>query len=429
MGRITSGFWARGSKLVGVATKVALSEIGTKLKGFENEKDKLKARLELAQSLVKTLSELKGASMKVGQLLSMDLGEIFPPEVIKVLESLHQNSTFLPFKEIEDILKNELKEKFSDFESISENPIAAASIGQVHAAKLGGQDVVIKLQYPGVADTIPQDLKILEVLLSQLVFLTRKDVDFKPILKEIEQVLIQEIDYQLEAEMMTLYGEKFRPNYIVPKVFQSYSTHKIITMERLEGKNFNLWLGKSKYGERQKLAQDLMELYLQEFFTHGLVQTDPNPGNFLITEQNQLALLDFGAVKKYNDDFIQGYRRVLTSAYKGDQESLLEESYRLGFIDSRENVETKNIYLNMMDLLCIPFRRREAFNFGDKEFYENSRNLSWELTRKCQFSPPPKDLIFLHRKLGGIFFLIKKLDVPISLNDYWDRFVDPQELT
>lgn len=424
LSKITTGFWSRGSKLVSVAAKVAISEIGTKLKGLEDERDKLKSRIELAQSLVKTLSELKGASMKVGQLLSLDLGEIFPPEVTKVLETLHQNATFLPFETVEELLKKELKDKFNDLKDISTKPIAAASIGQVHSARLNDQEVVIKIQYPGVADTIPQDLKILEILLSQLTLLTRKDIDFKPILKEIEHVLKQEVDYLQEAQMMKIYGEKFSPKFIVPTLYDEYSTRKVITMQRLNGKTFNQWLEKSNYGERQNLALDLMELYLQEFFTHGLVQTDPNPGNFLITKDNQLALLDFGAVKKYSEEFIKGYRKVLISAFHHDHEKLLQESYQMGLIDSRESAETKKIYLEMMDLLCVPFRNKELFNFNNKEFFENSRDLSWALTKKCQFSPPPKDLIFLHRKLGGVFFLIKKLNIPISLNDYWYRFVD-----
>ena len=409
---------------MGVAAKVAFSEIGSKLKGLEDEKEKLKARVELAHNLVKTLSELKGASMKVGQLLSLDLGEIFPPEVLKVLETLHQNATFLPYEKIEELLKAELKDKFNDFNDISRKPIAAASIGQVHSARLDNQDVVIKIQYPGVAETIPQDLKILEILLSQLTFLSRKNVDFKPILKEIEYVLKQEIDYHQEAQMMKIYGDKFREKFIIPDLYEAYSTDKIITMQRLEGKTFNQWLEKSVYGERQKMALDLMELYLQEFFIHGLVQTDPNPGNFLITSENQLALLDFGAVKRYSDDFIKGYREVLIAAFHHDKEKLLQESYKMGLIDPRESDETKSIYLEMMNLLCVPFRRKEPFHFTDKEFFESSRDLSWALTKSCQYSPPPKDLIFLHRKLGGVFFLIKKLNIPITLNDYWYRFVD-----
>ncbi len=169
------------------------------------------------------------------------------------------------------------------------------------------------------------------------------------------------------------------------------------------------------------MAKNLMNLYLEEFFDYGLVQTDPNPGNFLITAENQMALLDFGAVKQYDRAFIDGYRSILNAAYEKNQSILLSESERLSFIDPRESEEIKTIYLEMMELLAAPFRQDTPFDFSDKKFFEESQKLSWDLVKKCKYSPPPKDLLFLHRKLGGVFFLIKKLDAKIILKDYWHK--------
>jgi aarF domain-containing kinase len=420
LSKIPTGLWSRGSKLVGIASKMALNEISSRVKTWEDEKSKIQSKVELAQSLVKTLSELKGASMKLGQLMSLDLGEFLPPEVIKVLESLHQNSTFLPFEKIEAILKEELKERFSDLEEISKEPLAAASIGQVHTARLNGKNVVIKIQYPGVADSIPSDLKLLEMLIKNLSMIQGKSVDLKPFFKEIEEVLKKETDYELEVQMHQRYRLAFsESNYIVPEVFPEHSTNKVITMERIYGKSFNEWLSGSFLGDRQKMAHQLMNLYLEEFFKFGLVQTDPNPGNFLITEQNKMALLDFGAVKEYDETFKQGYRLLLMSSFDKNEKQILEQSIALGFIDERESDEVKNLYVKMMDLLADPFRKNEPFDFNDKDYYNSSRDMSWELTRKCKYSPPPKDLIFLHRKLAGVFVLIRKLDVKITLRDYW----------
>jgi predicted unusual protein kinase regulating ubiquinone biosynthesis (AarF/ABC1/UbiB family) len=166
-----------------------------------------------------------------------------------------------------------------------------------------------------------------------------------------------------------------------------------------------------------------MRLYLEEFFNHGMVQTDPNPGNFLITPQNKIALLDFGAVKTYDQDFVEGYRKVLLASYRGDSQALLQDSFRMGFIDRRESDEALNIYLEMMGFLIEPFRREIAFDFSDNSFFIKSRDLSWEMTKKCSYSPPPKDLLFLHRKLAGIFIFLKRLDVKIRLRDYW-HYID-----
>jgi aarF domain-containing kinase len=425
LSKIPTGLWSRGSKLVGIASKMAINELSSRVKTWEDEKSKIQARVEMAQGLVKTLSELKGASMKLGQLMSLDLGEYLPPEVIKVLESLHQNSTFLPFEKIEVILKEELKEKFADLKDLSTEPLAAASIGQVHTATLSGKNVVIKVQYPGVAESIPSDLKLLELLVKNLSLLQGKSLDLNPFFKEIEEVLRKETDYELEVRMLQRYRHAFsESNYIVPEVYPEYSTTKVITMERIYGKSFNEWLSGSFIGDRQKMAHQLMNLYLEEFFRYGLVQTDPNPGNFLVTSQNKMALLDFGAVKEYDEGFKQGYRSLLMASFARDEKKILEESISLGFIDERESQEVKDLYIRMMDLLADPFRKNEPFDFNDKTYYANSRDMSWELTRKCKYSPPPKDLLFLHRKLAGVFVLIRKLDVKIVLKDYWHMVED-----
>ena len=420
MTKIPTSLWSRGSKLFGMASKVALNEIGTKLKSWESDKDRLTSKLEMAHTLVKTMSELKGASMKLGQLISMDLGAYFPPEVVKILESLHQQSTFLPFSEIHKILEVELQDKLHHIQDISSEPIAAASIGQVHSAILDGKEIVIKVQYPGVAESIPSDLKILEILFKNLAFFQGKQVDLAPFFQEVKEVLERETDYLHEALMLEKYQAVFRDSpYIIPKLHKEYCTGKIIVMERIKGVKLTDWIEKSFIGERQKLAHDFMTLYLREFFQFGLVQTDPNPGNFLITQNNQMALLDFGAVKEYEATFINGYRKVLKSALENNVEELLRTSEAIGFIDPRESDDVKNIYASMMETLAAPFRTQDPFDFNDKNFYEQSRDQSWELTKRCRYSPPPKDLLFLHRKLGGVFFLIKKLEVKLVLKDYW----------
>lgn len=426
MAKLPTGFWSRGTKLVGMASKLAVSELSSRMKTWEDEATKVKSRMEMAQSLVKTLSELKGASMKMGQLLSMDLGNYLPPEVVKVLETLHHQSSFLPYSTIKEILEQELKEKLSDLKDISETPIAAASIGQVHSATLDGRKVVIKIQYPGVAESIPSDMKMLELILKNLSFLQGKEVDLKPFFEEVADVLLRETDYLYEARMLANYHALFTPKeYVVPQVFSAYSTSKVLTMDFIEGKPLMDWIKTSLLGERQKVAHKLMNLYLQEFFAQGLVQTDPNPGNFMMTSKNQIALLDFGAVKEYDEAFIQIYRQILIASYQQDREKILSLSESIQFIDPRESEDTKRVYLEMMELLSAPFRQEEPFDFTDRSFFEASKDLSWELSRKCKYSAPPKDLLFLHRKLVGIFMLIRKLDVKLKLKDYWHMVENP----
>jgi aarF domain-containing kinase len=427
LSKIPTSLFGRGTKLLGLASKVAMKEVTGRLKTWEDEAEKIKKKVELAQSVVKTLSELKGASMKVGQLLSLDLGDYLPPEIVKVLEQLHQKSTFLDFPKIESILRSELGEKFGDLHDISEIPIAAASIGQVHKATLHGRPVVLKVQYPGVAESIPSDLKILELILKQgSVLFNKSETDIGPFLNEVRDVLMKEADYENELRMHLLYREKFREkSYIVPEAYTEYSTGKVLTLEYIEGLSFAQWLeSKPSLEVKDRIADLLMRLYLEELFHHGLVQTDPNPGNFLITANDEMALLDFGAVKEYDKSFVEGYRSLLLASSRNDSEEILKASFKLGFIDERESDEAKAIYLEMMNFLAEPFRSNEYFDFTDNTFFNRSRDLSWEMTKKCRYSPPPKDLLFLHRKLAGIFIFIKKLDVKIRLKDYWSYVED-----
>ena len=192
MSKIPSGLFNRGSKLALAASKLAFHEVSSRLKTWEGEKEKLESQIRAAKSLVQTLSELKGASLKVGQLLSLDLGDLLPPQVVKIMEALHQSAVSLPFSEIEKILKSELKEKFHDLSEISSSPLATASIGQVHTARLHGKKVILKVQYPDVAASIPQDVRILSILLNQFNKIQGKKIDFSELLKEVEEVLILE---------------------------------------------------------------------------------------------------------------------------------------------------------------------------------------------------------------------------------------------
>lgn len=422
MSKIPTSLFGRGTKLLGLASKIALEEASSRLKTWETEKDKLLSKVQMAQDMVKTLSQLKGASMKVGQLLSLDLGDYLPPEIVKVLEQLHHQSTFLDFDKIEVVLKEELGEKYQHFTDISQTPIAAASIGQVHKAKLQENDVVIKVQYPGVANSIPSDMRILELIMKQANFFQgKRETDLSPFFQEVKEVLLKETDYKNELLMHLLYKEKFKNSpYIIPKAYEEYSSGKVLTQEFIEGLSFSQWLETSPSTEIRESVSDLMmKLYLEEVFLHGMVQTDPNPGNFLITKDNRIALLDFGAVKVYSEEFVQGYRDILLYAYKQNSEKIIEQSIKLNFMDPREGQDVRDIYLEMMEFLVEPFRQEGHFDFTDKSFFERSRELSWEMTKRCKYSPPPKDLLFLHRKLAGVFIFIKKMDVKIRLKDYW----------
>ena len=419
--KIPTSILGRGGRLLKIATQVLIEEGGSRLKSWESEKEKLKSKVELYRDVVSKLSELKGASMKLGQLLGMDLGYFLPPEVARIFEELHQKGKDLPFKQVLPLLERELGEKLLHFSDIQHAPLGAASIGQVHRASLGNEDVVFKIQYPGIAEAIPSDLKLLSLLLKKLPFLPGfSKIDVDQILDEVKVLLLSEADYQNELRMLETYREKFEGGpYRIPKVYPSYCTPRLLTLEYLPGMTFSDWLrSMPSQLDKEKVARSLIELYLQETFVHGLVQTDPNPGNFLIMEDSVLGLLDFGAVKLYDRTFIESYRRILMAAFEADHESILKISEELGLLDPREDQSVKDTYLQVVSFLATPFQTEGSFNFSDKEFLENSMQLSLKLGTGLRFTPPPRELLFLHRKLGGIFLLLKKMEVTLDLREY-----------
>lgn len=422
MSKIPTGLFNRGSRLAIAASKIALHEVGSRLKSWETQKEKLEAQLELARTVVKTLGELKGASMKVGQLLSMDMGDFLPPEVVKILEPLHQSVRSLPYSEIEAIVKAELGDKFFSLRDFSKVPIASASIGQVHSATLQGQDVVLKVQYPGIREAIPQDMKMLDLLLSNLVKVRNKDIDLSAFINELTEVLLLEADYEHELRMLELYAKNFSgARFLIPKAHRNYSTRNVLCLERIHGTKLTDWIEAASEPQRIQLAEDFLILYIKEFFGHGLVQTDPNPGNFLITADNRLALLDFGAVKPFSAEFKEGYKKLMLAAKERDRDKVVNVSVELGFIDGREDEATKDVYFKLIDLVGVLFTQETPFDFADQTFVKESHRLTFEMSQLCRFSPPPKDLIFLHRKLAGIFALLKRLKVKIVLKPYWEN--------
>jgi aarF domain-containing kinase len=382
-------------------------------------------RIEQAEELVKALSQMKGAAMKVGQLLSLDATDLFPPEVVKVLSQLQSSADPLPFKEIEKILVKELGEELYQKITIEQAPLAAASIGQVHRGNVQGKEVVFKIQYPGVSETIDSDINMLEKLATQMFFFSgRKKISLTPIMNELKEVLKRETNYLQEAQFLTRYQKNFASDarFLIPKVEIEFTTSKILCLEYCQGVSLKDWLEEEHTNEeKQLLARYALELYLTEFYQWGLVQTDPNFGNFLIQKNPfRLVLLDFGSTKEYSNDFLEKYKKIVRATFYNKDQELIEATYEMGLIDRRESEQTLTKYMAMMKAIVEPFQQDEEFDFTNSEFVQRTKELSIEFTQSLEFSPPPKDLIFLHRKLGGIFGLMKRCQAKIKLRPYME---------
>lgn len=423
-----SSTFTRAIELAKLATRVGIKELTSK---------DFKSRIEQAALIVQSLSNLKGAAMKAGQLLSLDLNHYFPPEAIEILSQLQNAAVAHPFNEIEAILLRELgQEKYQKIMSLSQTPIGVASIGQVHRAEYQGRSIVLKIQYPGVADSIESDLKILKGIAASFCQLTGRKMDLGPLFKEFHNILEQEVDYRKEVSFQKQYQNLVKEipaevgfRFHVPGIVDELCTDKVIAMSFEPGLPLRQWIATNpSKSKRERLAKAILDLYFREFFEWGLVQTDPNWANFLVDESNDqlhLVLLDFGATRVYPRQFIQNYIRLLQFSSQNQSAELKAHAIEFGLIDPRESDAAFEAFEELMKTAIRPFFVNNGgsplFDFSDPQHSLNSQNASKVLADRLVYSPPPYNLIFLHRKLAGVYSILKSLEVKFDVSGYWQK--------
>lgn len=388
------------------------------------EKRRLDMRMKQAEELVRTLGKLKGAAMKAGQILSLEASDMLPREVVDILRQLHDEAPPLPFEAVEAILKDELgPERFARFEDLSRTPIAAASIGQVHAARLDGQDVVLKIQFPGVAKSIDSDLKAVQHLAEALVKLNGKEISLDEMFEELARGLKCEVDYEREAANLRAYRHAFAGDhrYEVPDVITELSTARVLTMTRVQGARLKDWLSANPAKEdRAIFASLVLDLIIKEFVTVGLVQTDPNYGNFLYrAAERRLVLLDFGAMQEYTLEFRQQYQELLRRALACDRDGMIAQAINMRLFDPREGATVRRHFADMAELIAGMYRpENQPFDFGDLAYVDAIREKVYDFVMAVEHSSPPKQIIFLNRKLGGMFHLLKEVGSAVDLTPF-----------
>lgn len=415
----------RTGRFLKMAGSIASQELVRRLQGKQGSE--LPLSLSQIQTLVKELGHLKGAAMKLGQLLALEARDYFPEEICLVLDQLHSDATSVDFKVIDAVLKEELKEKYHEIVGLSQLPIASASIGQVHRARLQtGQDVAVKIQYPGIKDSIQSDVKLLGTFLKTVSVLMRKQVDLTPLMTEFSEIFIQESDYLKEVSYSEAYRKKAEAVSAlkIPFVYSKYSSQKVITMDFEPGMKLTEWVGSPSATAELRLfyGKLILDLYTREFCDWGLVQTDPNLGNFLFRPQERsLVLLDFGATKSYDLAFRKQYSELIMATMSHQTQKVLSIGQEMGLIDPRESHETKEIFKELLFESMRPITLLE-YDFGESKYPEKMRKISRELVKSLRFSAPPQKLIFLHRKLSGIFYILRTLKVTLPLKGYSERF-------
>ena len=372
-----------------------------------------------ARRVADQLSQLRGAAMKVGQLLSMDAGELLPPELSEILSRLRSDARAMPMSQLVSVLNGSWGSGWENqFQRFSFTPMAAASIGQVHAAQTkDGRQLAIKVQYPGVRQSISSDVDNVATLL-RLSGLLPKALDIAPLLEEAKRQLHDEADYLKEGgHLSNFHGLlKNSPEFLLPEVHPELSTPNILAMSYVEGVPVESLLT-APQADRDRLLGLLFSLLFREIFDFRLVQTDPNFANYRYeTVSGRLVLLDFGATRVYEVARVEAYRRLLTAGMREDLAAVNEAACEIGYFQADIQEKHRRLVLDIFTQACEPLRHIGPYDFGRSDLAIRIRDAGYRLGIDKDFwHTPPVDALFLHRKIGGLYLLAAKLKARVDI--------------
>jgi predicted unusual protein kinase regulating ubiquinone biosynthesis (AarF/ABC1/UbiB family) len=374
------------------------------------------------------LSHLRGAAMKLGQMISMDTGDVLPPELTAILARLRDNAHHMPPQQLDKVLIGEWgagwRRRFRHFQA---TPIAAASIGQVHKAELpDGRILAVKVQYPGVAASINADVDNVATLLRMSRLLPR-GLDLVPLLAEAKRQLHEEADYVRERAMLeryaTLIGDD--PAYVVPTSDKELSTGRVLAMEFISGDRIEALEGRAQ-AERNKAAVALVALVLRELFAWGYMQTDPNFANYRWqADSGRLVLLDFGAVREVQPGTRRGYHRLLMAGLGGSRDQVRDAAIDAGFLGAAAAARHGPAVDRMVDVVLGEMNRPGAFDFADRSFMAALREEAVAMASdRSTWHVPPVDTLFVQRKVSGTALLCARLGARIDVRSMIEAYRD-----
>ncbi|MBB3033092.1 ABC1 kinase family protein [Alteriqipengyuania lutimaris] len=370
--------------------------------------------------LTERLSHLRGAAMKMGQMLSMDAGDALRPELSEILAKLRDNADFMPPRQLDRVLAEEWGADWrKNFRRFEPRPIAAASIGQVHRALTrDGRTLAIKVQYPGVKQSIDSDVDNVATLL-RITGLLPKELDIKPLLAAAKEQLHEEADYRREGRMMERYGELLAGHeaFVVPTLDEELTRDRILAMSYEEGRPVEQ-LGDQPQDVRDAVFAEVIELVARELFEWGLMQTDPNFANYRYRDADRkIVLLDFGATREVDAQVQQSYRNLLRAGLDRDHEGVQQAAIEAKFMSPAVVDKHGEAIDRMIDIILGEMAKDAPFDFGDRGFVPALRDEGIAIAQdKAIWHIPPAETLFVQRKVSGTALLGARIGAVVNIH-------------
>ncbi len=418
----------RFMKLAGMTASIATRSVSNSIRNIRaDEEQKQAARSQLFQDIgvqiANTLGEMKGAVMKVGQIASQ-YKDIFPPEVAKAISKLQRQAPPMPFSAIQKQLEKELGQPIDNlFTSFDREPFAAASIGQVHKAILpNGEQVVVKVQYPGVDEACESDLKQVRLAL-RLMGVLKIDKKLQDrLFAEIQDSLNAELNYEIEAQNLTVFKtfhEALDEKIIIPRVYPQYSTRRVLTLSLEQGKSIetaSTW----PQDVRNQLGRRLVRALGQEIFYLKRFHCDPHPGNFAFREDGHVIVYDYGGVKTLNTEIIEHFKTLINAARQHDIDTLEDQLITLNAL-SEKGKFPKELYEEWLDVLLRPLTTQ--YDFAENSAHHDGVLLVKKSLKYWDLFKPSPDTLMVNRTISGHYWNLIQLKVNDDLSNLFEELV------
>ena len=366
------------------------------------------------------LSHLRGAALKLGQMLSMDTGLVLREELTAILGRMRDDARrHMPPKQLQFALNAEWGAGcYSRLERFHVRPFAAASIGQVHrAVTRDGHDLAIKVQYPGVRASIDSDADNIATLL-RLPGLLPRGMDIGPLLAEAKRQLHAEADYAAEARSLARFGALLEGSetFALPALHADLCTPQVLAMRFMDSAPLDSLVDAAQ-ALRDRVAAALIDLVLHELFLFGAMQTDPNLANYRFDPATgRIVLLDFGAVQPIAQDLSADFRALAQVALDGGHAETRDAMLRIGYFGRATAPHQQELIQAMFDVAMGPLRQDAPFDFGRSDLLERLRNMGLAIGNDRELAHvPPAATLFFHRKIGGMYLMAAKLRARIAL--------------